>query len=76
MFNENNIIVEINDKYSIGIFLLPYLSPRPAKKGFANNLVKTEVAKMIAMYLSVKPFEDSHKGKNGALIPITIKIEK
>ena len=75
-FNENNIIVEINDKYSIGIFLLPNLSPRPAKKGLANNLVKTEAAKMIAIYLSVKPFEDSHNGKNGALIPMTINIEK
>ena len=46
------------------------------KKGLANNLVKTEAAKMIAMYLSVKPFEDNHNGKNGALIPITINIEK
>ena len=60
----------------MGIFLLPYLSPRPAKKGLATNLVNTEVAKIIAIYLSLKPFDDSQRGKNGAFIPITIKIEK
>ena len=72
----NKIILAMNDRYSIGIFLLPYLSPNPAKKGLEMIFNKTEREIIRAIYRESNPFEESHKGQNGAFIPITKNIEK
>ena len=54
-FKENNKNIAAIDKKNIGSFLLPYLSPIPAKKGFEKSLTNTDNAKIIAILRESNP---------------------
>tara|TARA_B100001013_G_scaffold228198_1_gene139900 strand:- start:356 stop:679 length:324 start_codon:yes stop_codon:yes gene_type:complete len=75
-FNINKIMHDIKERYNIGSFLLPYLSPNPAKKGLKIILNNTEREIIKAIFRESNPFEESHNGQNGAFIPITKNMEK